>query len=555
MWSVSVLREKSIPGGEHLSSFDCHFPTKRNETKRNETKRNETKTKPNERTNTRKKTSAFSLRTHTPHQKSPFILPDHAVKFLYMRLNNFVAIALSDHSIVIYDVVNFLIVRRLGGDVESRHTKAINDLVASKDCRRIFSSSLDGSIRIYDLPTGRCVNWLSFNNVPTSITLSPTGEFLATSHRGKKGLKIWSDKSFFSPVFFDGVPTKPINLDREGVINEFKIDEHEDNDKGTEVQAEDDQNRRGSNSDDDGGNAAGDEIVPKEEGLLTLSGLPSSHWKTLFHLELIKQRNKPTEAPKKPEAAPFFLQQRGVKDMFFGDGNEKEGLEGGQSVGQQAEGKKSKIDMTGWGDEWSDDENDDEQMEEEDGNVRVEDEDQEEETGPNRKRAKTTSSKILKNQKKDTKLDLSAPKSKFAAMLNDYNDGEASQEDVTKFLGTLSPSQVSLGFQTLCDGDYDHIGIYRLILCCRWLCEATESGLRFEAVNAYIARFLEVHSITILRVCRKGEGEDGEAEERRTQLGEGIKRLTRAQRLSAERLKAKMQQTVCIIQHVNNIVL
>jgi U3 small nucleolar RNA-associated protein 21 len=41
--------------------------------------------------------------------------------------------------------------------------------------------------------------------------------------------------------------------------------------------------------------------------MLTLSLVPKSRWQTLLHLDLIKQRNKPKEAPKVPEKAPFFL--------------------------------------------------------------------------------------------------------------------------------------------------------------------------------------------------------------------------------------------------------
>jgi len=41
--------------------------------------------------------------------------------------------------------------------------------------------------------------------------------------------------------------------------------------------------------------------------LVTLSLLPRSKWQTLINLETITQRNKPKEAPKAPEQAPFFL--------------------------------------------------------------------------------------------------------------------------------------------------------------------------------------------------------------------------------------------------------
>ena len=40
---------------------------------------------------------------------------------------------------------------------------------------------------------------------------------------------------------------------------------------------------------------------------IQLSRDPHSKWSTLSNLELIKERNKPVEAPKQPEQAPFFL--------------------------------------------------------------------------------------------------------------------------------------------------------------------------------------------------------------------------------------------------------
>ena len=39
----------------------------------------------------------------------------------------------------------------------------------------------------------------------------------------------------------------------------------------------------------------------------TLSLVPRSRWQTLLHLDVIRERNKPKEAPKAPEKAPFFL--------------------------------------------------------------------------------------------------------------------------------------------------------------------------------------------------------------------------------------------------------
>lgn len=44
-----------------------------------------------------------------------------------------------------------------------------------------------------------------------------------------------------------------------------------------------------------------------DESLVMLSMEPRSKWQTLFDQDLIRARNKPKEAPKAPELAPFYL--------------------------------------------------------------------------------------------------------------------------------------------------------------------------------------------------------------------------------------------------------
>jgi U3 small nucleolar RNA-associated protein 21 len=50
------------------------------------------------------------------------------------------------------------------------------------------------------------------------------------------------------------------------------------------------------------------------EKITTLSLVPKSRWQTLLHLDVIRARNKPKEAPKAPEHAPFFLPAVGEKN-------------------------------------------------------------------------------------------------------------------------------------------------------------------------------------------------------------------------------------------------
>jgi len=47
--------------------------------------------------------------------------------------------------------------------------------------------------------------------------------------------------------------------------------------------------------------------IPLAPEMVTLSLLPRTQWLNLVHLDIIKKRNKPIEAPQKSKSAPFFL--------------------------------------------------------------------------------------------------------------------------------------------------------------------------------------------------------------------------------------------------------
>lgn len=65
--------------------------------------------------------------------------------------------------------------------------------------------------------------------------------------------------------------------------------------------------------------AADAEIHPARKQnahLVTLSGQPPPRWANLPRMDLIRERNRPIEAPKKPENAPFFLPATGTLGGF-----------------------------------------------------------------------------------------------------------------------------------------------------------------------------------------------------------------------------------------------
>ena len=107
--------------------------------------------------------------THMPHKKSPIMLPSPATKLTHVRDSDLAAIAMSDFGVVVFDCSTLTIVRYFGGSRYNKlsspkgprmgHASLITDLQFGPDGRRLFTSSFDGTIRVWDVPTGMCVDW------------------------------------------------------------------------------------------------------------------------------------------------------------------------------------------------------------------------------------------------------------------------------------------------------------------------------------------------------------------------------------------------------------
>lgn len=75
----------------------------------------------------------------------------------------------------------------------------------SFDARWIVSTSLDSTIRTWDLPSGNQVDVFKTDSIATSVSFSPSGDFLATAHVDQVGIFLWSNKSLFSSVILKPV--------------------------------------------------------------------------------------------------------------------------------------------------------------------------------------------------------------------------------------------------------------------------------------------------------------------------------------------------------------
>ncbi|KAI5960133.1 UTP21 [Candida pseudojiufengensis] len=213
---------------------------------------------------------------------------------VYHKSSDLVACALDDLSIVVIDVTTQKIVRVLVG-----HSNRISGLDFSPDGRWLVSVGLDSTLRTWDLPTGGCIDGVILPIVATSVKFSPIGDLIATTHVSGNGISLWTNRAQFKPIStrhieeneFSTILLPNASGDGGSTLLEGALDENEEDQDSFFG------NFQSSNQIDD--------------RLITLSTGPRTKFNTLLHLDTIKQNNKPREAIKKPEKAPFFLNLSG----------------------------------------------------------------------------------------------------------------------------------------------------------------------------------------------------------------------------------------------------
>lgn len=212
------------------------------------------------------------------------------------------AIALEDFSINIIDMDTRRLVRKFVG-----HTAQLTDATFSPDSRWLITSSMDCSIRTWDVPSAQLVDQFQMDNACISLNMSPTGDALATAHVDSLGIFLWCNRTLYVKVTLksldvgDEIPF--VTLSECGRMNGDDIEEGE--------QIED------------------VEFVSPEQishELVTLSGLAGSRWQNLLNIDVIRRKNKPKAPPKAPRVAPFFLPTIPSLSLQFNlnDGNAQE---------------------------------------------------------------------------------------------------------------------------------------------------------------------------------------------------------------------------------------
>ncbi|EFX05995.1 hypothetical protein CMQ_4064 [Grosmannia clavigera kw1407] len=229
----------------------------------------------------------------------------------YHAANDLVAFACDDNAIRLVDLETKKTIREFwagsrGGEA-GRARGQINDFCFSNDGRWVVAVTQDDArLRVWDLPTSHLVDSVVLEHAGRALAFSGTGEYLAVAPDSALGVHIFTNKTLFTHV-----PTRPVvegasrerqkqkrmagpTASGEGSVGLLDAAFDQEDDK------EDD-----NNTNDDILSAV--TIDQLSSDMTTLSLVPKSRWQTLLHLDVIKQRNKPLQAPKAPEKAPFFL--------------------------------------------------------------------------------------------------------------------------------------------------------------------------------------------------------------------------------------------------------
>lgn len=231
------------------------------------------------------------------------------------RESSMLCVAFEDFSIKIVDYDTKNVVRKFVG-----HSAPLTDACFSPDSRWLITSSMDCTIKTWDIPSSYLIDQFRMTKPCISLTMSPTGDFLATAHVEFLGIYLWANKTLY-----EHISLRSIDPESEARIMELPsmlYFEHkydltyamdlvkiEDEEEGEFV------------------NENYHTPAQIDDNLITMSKLTEAKWKNLLSLDVIKKRNKPKEPPKKPKQAPFFLPTVAGLDIAFdvngaGDDNE-----------------------------------------------------------------------------------------------------------------------------------------------------------------------------------------------------------------------------------------
>ncbi|KXJ70732.1 hypothetical protein RP20_CCG022629 [Aedes albopictus] len=221
------------------------------------------------------------------------------------RESAMIAVALENFTVLIVDSDSRAVVRKFIG-----HKGPITDACFSPDSRWLLTASRDCTVKVWDIPSAYLVDQFRMPQICTSLSMSPTGDYLATTYVDNNGIYLWANRSLFSHVSLRAIKpdTEAPLMDLPATIcdenaatlteeNEMEVDELEEAMEAINLNYE--------------------SPAQLSRELITMSSMAASRWQNLLNLDIIKKRNRPRQAPQKPKSAPFFLPTVSGLDFQF----------------------------------------------------------------------------------------------------------------------------------------------------------------------------------------------------------------------------------------------
>ena len=429
-----------------------------------------------------------------------------------------VAVACDDFVVYVVDMVTAQIVRRF----RNAHQGRITDMCLDAHARWLFTSSMDASVKVWDLPTGRCIDWMLFHSVVLSLSLSPTQEFLVTSHVDDVALYLWANKVLFGGAVADKTCMKGTYMELPSTSVDTFVREEE---KEEEV----DEKEEGEGESVD--TTAKDELTHNRPGCVALSGPQESNskWFVLAHLDQIKERNKPIEAPKKPASAPFFLPSQNSllskADPFassnWGDDEEEKGVkEGDKDTSLPVQSRI--MQSTGF-------------MHPTSAFIQA------------IQSGQALEKKLKPMNKSKKKAAEEAPSGIIAVMhpmtsLDQAQDFERRKEcysPLVSLIQDMTPSGIDFELHSLCLGVEDEQGVVLVGQVLDWLYVELGAGTNFELVQAVLNRVLLIFGESVIR---ENAG-----------LKDKLAQVQEMHEVNWTRIRGLIRQNLCLVEFFNGI--
>lgn len=223
----------------------------------------------------------------------------------FHRGSDLAAFSCKDGCVRVVDISTHKLIRELWPSrfpIDGLSGLAPIDFTFSNDGNWI-AACIGQTVLLWDLPTGHLVDAFKLKAQCTSVAFSPTGEFIATATTDSVGVDVWSNRALFMHVSMRHIGVKELT---DIVSSDAQAPKTNGDGAETLITAGKDEEDVDGELDmlDETAEINVDQLT---SDLLSLSMVPKSRWQNLLHLDLIRQRNKPIEPPKKPEKAPFFL--------------------------------------------------------------------------------------------------------------------------------------------------------------------------------------------------------------------------------------------------------